>query len=144
MPTSDWSVGDTVVDPTRDVIDGATALVRLTHNLALIHRDADQSPYPERLVYGGHVVGLAQASLTRVVPALATVVGRHSCDHTGRAFEGDLVSFRHTLLDRRPAGEGELQAIRVEGAAHRVGSPPEGVDILDWTVVAHVGGRHHP
>ena len=103
-PPCDWSVGETISDPTRDVIQGATALVRLTHNLAMIHRDAEESPYPERLVYGGHVVGLAQASLSRVLPGMATVVGWHLCDHTGPAFEGDLLSFRHTLLDVQPCG----------------------------------------
>ena len=141
-PPSDWSVGETIIDPTRDVIDGATSLVRLTHNLAMIHRDAEQSPYPQRLVYGGHVVGLAQASLSRVLPGMATVVGWHHCDHTGPAFEGDLLSFRHTLLDATPASDGRALAVQVEGFAHRPdtdGLPEtgsEGVKVLDWTLIA--------
>lgn len=131
-PPCDWTVGETISDPTRDVIEGATALVRLTHNLALVHRDAEESPYPQRLVYGGHVVGLAQASLSRVLPGMATVVGWHCCDHTGPAFEGDLLSFRHTLLDLQPAGSGRALAVQVEGFAHR----PEPTKILHWTVIA--------
>jgi acyl dehydratase len=140
-PTT-WAAGDTIEDPTRDVIDGATGMVRLTHNLAMIHRDSEKSPYPVRLVYGGHVVGLAQASLSRVLPGMATVVGWHGCDHTGPAFEGDLLSFSHTLLDVMPAGRGRAFAVRVVGAAHRgpddpAGeSPAGGTPILDWTVVA--------
>ncbi len=141
-PPSNWSVGETVIDPTRDVIDGATSLVRLTHNLAMIHRDAELSPYPQRLVYGGHVVGLAQASLSRVLPGMATVVGWHHCDHTGPAFEGDLLSFRHTLLDVAPASDGRALAVQIEGFAHRPdadGLPEtgsEGAKILDWTLIA--------
>ncbi len=141
-PPSEWSVGETIIDPTRDVIDGATSLVRLTHNLAMIHRDAEQSPYPQRLVYGGHVVGLAQASLSRVLPGMATVVGWHHCDHTGPVFEGDLLSFRHTLLDLTPASQGRALAVQVEGFAHRPetdGLPEtgsEGVKVLDWTLIA--------
>ncbi|MEQ8841789.1 MAG: hypothetical protein RIB98_12490 [Acidimicrobiales bacterium] len=132
-PATDWAPGETIADPTRDVIDGATGMVRLTHNLAMIHRDAARSPYPRRLVYGGHVVGLAQASLSRVLPGMATVVGWHGCDHTGPAFESDLLSFEHTLLDVTPAGQGRAFAIRVIGTAHR----DDGTHgILDWTLIA--------
>ena len=132
-PATDWQPGTTVVDPARDVIDNALALVRLTNNLAMVHRDAAESPYPQRLAYGGHVVGLAQASLSRVLPGMATVLGWHGCDHTGPAFEGDQVSFQHTLLDTAAAGGGRALAVRVEGFAHRSDEPDK---ILDWTVAA--------
>ena len=130
---TEWQPGTTVADPARDVVDNALQLVRLTNNLAMVHRDADESPYPQRLLYGGHVVGLAQASLSRVLPGMATVVGWHGCDHNGPAFEGDQVSFRHTLLDIAPAGSGRTFAVQVEGFAHRTGEPDK---ILDWIVVA--------
>ncbi len=138
---SAWATGDTITDPTRDVIDGATALARITHNLAMIHRDAGQSPYPERLVYGGHVVGLAQASLTRVVAAMATVLGWQECNHTGPAFEGDLLSFRHTLVDSLDIQAARLLAVNVEASAHRVDSPAGGDPILDWTVIVLTAPR---
>ena len=126
-----WATGETIVDPMRDVIDNATGLVRMTHNLAMIHRDATMSPYPTRLVYGGHPLGLAQASLSRVVNGLATVLAWHECDHVGPAFEGDLLSFRHTLIDEAPSGTGHVLAVQVEGFAER----DESVKILDWLVV---------
>lgn len=132
-PGTDWQPGDTVTDPASDVVDNALALVRLTNNLALIHRDAAESPYPQRLLYGGHIVGLAGASLSRVLPGMATVVGWHNCDHTAPAFEGDQVSFRHTLLDTAPAASGRLFAVQVEAFAHRTENPEK---ILDWTVIA--------
>lgn len=128
-----WQPGTTVADPARDVVDNALGLVRLTNNLAMVHRDAAESPYPQRLLYGGHVVGLAQASLSRTLPGMATVVGWHGCDHTAPAFEGDQVSFQHTLLDTAPAASGRVFAVHVEGFAHRSGEPEH---ILDWTVIA--------
>jgi acyl dehydratase len=132
-PGTDWRPGTTLSDPARDVVENALLLVRLTNNLAMVHRDADESPYPQRLLYGGHIVGLAQASLSRVLPGMATVVGWHGCDHTGPAFEGDQVSFQHTLLDTAPAASGRVFAVHVEGFAHRSGEPEH---ILDWTVIA--------
>lgn len=132
-PGTAWEPGTTVTDPARDVVDNALALVRLTNNLALIHRDAAESSYPQRLLYGGHIVGLAGASLSRVLPGMATVVGWHNCDHTAPAFEGDQVSFRHTLLDIAPAATGRLFAVQVEAFAHRPKDPEK---ILNWTAIA--------
>ncbi len=132
-PGTGWEPGATLVDPARDVIDNALGLVRLTNNLAMVHRDAAESPYPQRLVYGGHVVGLAQASLSRVLAGMATVVGWHGCEHLGPAFEGDQVSFSHTLLECAPAGAGRVFAVQVEGFAHR---SAETEKILDWIVIA--------
>ena len=132
-PGTEWQPGTTIADPARDVVDNALALVRMTNNLAMVHRDAAESPYPQRLLYGGHVVGLAQASLSRVLTGMATVVGWHACDHTAPAFEGDQVSFRHTLRDTAPAGRGRAFAVQVEGFAHRSDEPEK---ILDWTVIA--------
>lgn len=128
----DWALGETRDDQLRDVVDGATAMVRLTHNLAGVHRDAEVSPYARRLVYGGHTVALAQASLTRVLAGLATIVGWHSCDHTAAVFEGDLLSFRHTLVAAESIGAGLLRAVRVEVTANR---DDEALVVLDWTPV---------
>lgn len=131
---SNWQPGETISDPTRDVIDGALPLVRMTQNLARIHRDAACSPYDRRLVYGGHVVGLAQASLTRVLPGMATVLGWRNCDHTGPAFEGDQMSFSHTLLRTAPlttGATGRMLAVLTEGFVERDKGPEP---VLDWTV----------
>lgn len=129
-----WAVGETRDDLQRDVVDMATALVRITHNQAAVHRDAGASSYPTRLVYGGHTVALAQASLDRVLGGLATVIGWHSCDHTAPVFEGDILSCRHTMVEQRSLeGGGHLRAIRVEVTAHRNEGDP--VAVLDWTPV---------
>jgi acyl dehydratase len=137
-PTGPWETGESRSDPLRDVVDQATSLVRLTHNQAAVHRDAEQSPYPERLVYGGHTVALAEASLTRTMSGIATVLGWHSCDHTGPVFEGDLLSFDHRLVDSLAAPSGTLRAVEVKVLAHRPDSEP--TPVLDWTVVVLCAG----
>lgn len=128
-----WDVGATVDDPLRDYIDNTPALLHLTHNLAFVHRDADVSPYGRRLVNGMQVTGMGQASLSRVLHGMATVVAWGYCSHTGPVFEGDLLSFSHTLLGQTPAGEGRVRAVRVRATAHREDGP---ADVLDWTLAA--------
>ena len=130
--TDSWTPGDVRRDDLRDVVDGATALVRLSHNLAAAHRDVGRSPYDVRLVYGGHTVALAQASLDRSVDGMATLVGWHSCNHTAPVFEGETLGFRHTLLEERPVAGGRLRAVQVIVDTERDG---ESVTVLDWTPV---------
>lgn len=127
------SNGVTVHDPLRDVVDQATSLIRLTHNMAAVHRDVGASPYPQRLVYGGHTVALAQASLSRLFPEIASIVGWQTCDHTGPVFEGDLLSFQHTPIRETCFGTGRLVAFQVKVLAHRDGTEP--VEVLDWVPV---------
>jgi 2-methylfumaryl-CoA hydratase len=131
-----WAIGDTRVDALRDVVDQATALVRLTHNVAAVHRDATATAAGDRrLVYGGHTVALAQASLERTLDGLATIVGWHECNHVGPVYEGDLLGFRHTAVaeqSRATGRSGRVRAIRVEAVAYRAGDE---VVVLDWTPV---------
>lgn len=131
----EWAIGEVRSDPLRDVVDQATSLVRLSQNVAAAHRDAERSPYDRRLVYGGHTFALGSASLTRQLRGLATVVGWQACDHLAPVFEGDTLSFRHTLIDEINVANGWCRAIRVEVVAHRPGSEP--VKVLDWTPICH-------
>ena len=140
-PTA-WSDDELRVDVTRDIVDQATGLVRLTHNRAIVHRDVDATAYDTRLVYGGHVQALAQASLTRIEPRLATIVAWHACSHVGPAFEGDLLSFEHRLVAEHagPAGL-SLRAYETIGYANRpaagtTGPATERSEILRWIPVA--------
>ena len=135
--TTDWETGDERVDPLRDHIDLAAPLARLTFNQAAVHRDITTTANGRRLVYGGHVQGLAQASLTRLLPGLATVVAWDGCDHLAPAYEGDLVEFRHRLVERAAAGSGSLMRFEVIGAKIADGEqgPVEPADILRWTPI---------
>jgi acyl dehydratase len=133
LPSSTWAVGDSKVDPLRDHIDLAAPFARMTFNQAAVHRDHTATADGQRLVYGGHVQGLAQASLTRMLPGLAAVVAWDGCDHIGPAHEGDLLEFRHDLRDERAAGTGRLLRFEVTGTA--LGDEGQRTDILRWTPV---------
>ena len=137
LPTTDWAVDDARVDPLRDHVDLAAPLARLTFNQAAVHRDITLTANGRRLVYGGHVQGLAQGSLTRMLPGLATIVAWDGCDHIGPAFEGDLIEFRHTPLERLAAGSGHLTRFEVIGTklADGVDGVVDPVDILRWTPI---------
>jgi acyl dehydratase len=131
-----WSVGDSRTDPLRDTVTDAPALVRMTQNMAAPHRDARLGQRGKRLVYGGHTIGLAQASLVRLVPSMATVVAWHSCDHVGPVFEDDLLSVSAVLDATQEVGDGRLLAFTVLVDAER-----DGVDgptrVLDWKPVVY-------
>ena len=120
-------------DPLKDVVDQALALVRLTQNVASVHRDVSASPYPNRLVYGGHTVALAQASLSRVFTNTATILGWHLCNHTGPVFEEDLLSFQHEVLSKQEYASGNIIAVRSRVFAHRDNEEPQ--EVLEWVPI---------
>ncbi len=137
LPATDWPVGDARTDPLRDHVDLAAPLARLTFNQAAVHRDVTLTANGRRLVYGGHVQGLAQGSLTRMLPGLATIVAWDGCDHVGPAYEGDLIEFRHTPSERVAAGSGHLTRFEVIGTkiADGADGPVDAQEILRWTPV---------
>ena len=137
LPRTEWADGESKTDPLRDHIDMAAPLARLTFNQAAVHRDVTLTANGRRLVYGGHVQGLAQASLTRMLPGLAHVVAWDGCDHIGPAFEGDLIEFRHTPIERVVVGEGSLVRFEIIGSKVADGDsgPVDPVDILRWTPI---------
>ncbi len=132
LQATDWKTGDTRSDPLRDHIDMAAPLARLTFNQAAVHRDHTRAANGQRLVYGGHVQGLAQGSLTRQLPGLAAVVAWDGCDHLGPAYEGDLLEFSHTLVDQMVVDGGKL--MRFDVAGRRAGDDS---DLLKWTPVVY-------
>jgi acyl dehydratase len=93
--------------PGGDVVSGAPELARLTLNVAMAHHDA-QAAGGNRLVYGGHAIGLALAQAARSLPSLVTVAAWHGCDHLGPVHEGD--TLRSTIsveqVDPLPDGGG--------------------------------------
>ncbi|MEO6652583.1 MAG: hypothetical protein ABIP17_07995 [Ilumatobacteraceae bacterium] len=132
---TEWPVDDERTDPLRDHVDLAAPLARLTVNQAAVHRDVTLTADGRRLVYGGHIQGLAQASLSRMLPGLATVVGWDGCDHIGPAYEGDLIEFRHRLVEQSQVGSGSLMRFEIHGATVDPTGASDPVDILRWTPI---------
>lgn len=125
-PHFDPAVAGTVLHSTADVVSGAPELARLTLNIAATHHDRRVGG--ERLVYGGHTIGLALAQATRLLPNLATVLSWESCDHTGPVHEGDTL-FSELHVESARAGVLQLRSL-----VYAAGGPDDGDDrqVLDW------------
>ena len=118
-----------------ETVTSAPELARLSLNLAMTHTDATAGTHGQRLVYGGHVIGIAAAHLTRVLPDLATILSWRSCDHLGPTFEGDLLRSHITLEELERLADGGLIGARILVSAQA----PEDDDprpVLDWRLTA--------
>ncbi len=130
--------GVTWTDPLADTVSSARELVRLTQNRAAAHRDARVGSNGRRLVFGGHTVALAQASLSRLTPDLLTVLAWRSCDHLAPVFEDDLLSVEVTVDAVLPNAGFRLADVTVRTFAHREGADP--VAVLEWHPVLLLTG----
>jgi acyl dehydratase len=147
-PTADWDADvyrakvpgahfdsgltDSVHTSTADVVSNAPELARLTLNIAATHHD--RRARGQRLVYGGHTIGLALAQATRLMPNLVTVLGWKSCDHTGPVYEGDTL-YSELHVDRvAPLPEGRGGVLDLRSLVYAVGDPDR--QVLDWRFTA--------
>lgn len=118
-----------------DVVSSAPELARLTTNLAAVHHD-QRAGGGNRLVYGGHTVGIALAQATRALPDLVTVLSWQSCDHVGPVREGDTLRSRIIVEgSQQVAGGWMLVELRSEVEAD---GDPEPRPVLDWRFTALV------
>lgn len=129
--------GDEWDDPLADSVSSARELARLTNNLAGAHRDARLGIGGHRLVYGGHTIGLAQASLSRTIPDLLSVIAWRSCDHVAPVFEEDLITVRTRITAVTPYKGFRLADADVSAFAHRDDKPQE---VLHWRPVLVLAG----
>ncbi|MGH8881772.1 MAG: acyl dehydratase, partial [Stackebrandtia sp.] len=117
-----------------DVVTGAPELARLTLNIAATHHD-ERVGSAGRLVYGGHTIGIALAQASRALPDLVTVLGWHSCDHTGPVHEGDTLTSTLEVVSAAPLPDGGgTYELRSCVFAHRAGTEPN--QVLDWRFTA--------
>jgi citrate lyase beta subunit/acyl dehydratase len=117
-----------------DTVTGAPELARLTLNVAMTHTDPAGGAHGRRLVYGGHVIGIAAAHVTRVLPDLATILAWHSCDHLGPTFEGDVLRTVVELTALEALDDGGLVHFRARTSAQGAdGTDPR--EVLDWRAV---------
>lgn len=125
-PHFDPALAGTVLRSTADVVSSAPELARLSLNIAATHHDSRVGG--QRLVYGGHTIGLALAQATRLLPNLVTVLGWESCDHTGPVHEGDTL---HSELRIESAADNRLG---LRSLVYAVGDPDR--QVLDWRFTA--------
>jgi acyl dehydratase len=143
-PTADWDadafrakvpgahfdpgLAGTVLHSTGDVVSGAPELARLTLNIAATHHDVRVGG--QRLVYGGHTIGLALAQVTRLLPNLVTVLGWRSCDHLGPVYEGDTLYSELHVDGAVPLPDGRGGVLELRSLAFAAGDPDR--PVLDW------------
>ena len=125
--------GDTFAVEAAETVTAATELARLSLNLAHTHTDAAAGAHGMRLVYGGHVIGVAAAHVTRTLPDLATILAWESCDHLGPTFEGDRLRTRIEITGLEPLPDGGLVHLRAQAAA--LGDDGVARDVLDWRLI---------
>jgi acyl dehydratase len=107
-----------------DVVSSAPELARLTVNIAMAHHDSVAAG-GQRLVYGGHTIGLALSQVCRAIPNIVAVAGWEGCDHTGPVHEGDSLTSRVAVTGMEPLATGGLVHLR---STVEAGDRPA----LDW------------
>ncbi|MCE0539686.1 MaoC family dehydratase [Kineosporia rhizophila] len=120
----DLEVGQTWSVSGGDVVSSAPELARLTGNVAAVHHDAAAAG-GQRLVYGGHTIGLAFHQVCRALPAIVTVAGWTGCDHLAPVHENDTLTSRIEVLDRQP------HLVRLRSVVRNATT-----DVLSWTFTA--------
>ena len=130
MPGAHFDAGlaGAVLQSTADVVTSAPELARLTLNIAATHHDWRVGG--QRLVYGGHTIGLALAQTTRLLPNLVTVLGWESCDHTGPVHEGDTLHSELHVEGADPLPNGRGGVLKLRSIVYAVGEPDR--KVLDW------------
>ena len=123
--------GQCYVVETGDTVTNAPELVRLSLNVAAAHSDPTATERNQRLVYGGHTIGLALQHLTRALPNLVTIAAWRSCDHLGPVFEGDVLHSTVSVEAKEGGPKAALVEFRILTTATRAGGG-ETTEVLDW------------
>jgi len=100
-----------------------------------VAKAATAGAHGQRLVYGGHVIGIAASHLTRALPDLATILAWRSCDHLGPTFEGDLLRSEIILEELEPVDDGGLVHARIVVSA-QAEDDDDPRRVLDWRLTA--------
>lgn len=107
------------------LVSAAAELARLTGNVARVHHDAAAAG-GQRLVYGGHTIGLAFGQICRALPDLVAVLGWHRCDHLAPVHEGDTLTSQISVQQVDATESAAVADLRCLVNAN--GSTP----VLDW------------
>jgi len=133
-PHFDAGLAGAVLHSTGDLVSSAAELARLTLNIAATHHDWRVGG--QRLVYGGHTIGLAFAQASRLLPNLVTVLGWEDCDHTGPVREGDTLYSELHVESAEPTADGGVLGLR--SLVYAVSDTADAPDrqVLDWSFSA--------
>ncbi|MGV0851776.1 MaoC family dehydratase [Mycolicibacterium phlei] len=131
-PRFDPGWAGTVLHSSADVVSSAPELARLSLNIAATHHDWRVGG--QRLVYGGHTIGLAFAQATRLLPNLVTVLGWESCDHTGPVHEGDTLHSDLHIEHAQPLPDNRGGLLTLRSVVYAAGEPDR--QVLDWRYTA--------
>jgi acyl dehydratase len=133
VPGSDFdpAIAGAVLHSTGDVVSSAPELARLSLNIAATHHDSRVGG--QRLVYGGHTIGLALAQASRLLPTLVAVLGWESCDHTGPVHEGDTLYSELHIESADAVDHGGVLKLR---SLVYAGDPDR--QVLDWRFTVRV------
>jgi acyl dehydratase len=129
-PHFDPGLVGSVLHSTGDVVSSAPELARLTLNIAATHHDSRVGG--QRLVYGGHTIGLALAQASRLLPNLATILGWESCDHTGPVHEGDTLYSELHVESAEATDHGGVLGLRSVVYAGSDSADEPDRPVLDW------------
>jgi acyl dehydratase len=133
-PHFDQGLTGAVLHSTADVVSSAPELARLSLNIAATHHDSRVGG--QRLVYGGHTIGLALAQASRLLPNLVTVLGWESCDHTGPVHEGDTLYSELRIEAAEATPNGGILTLRSLVYAVGAGEADPDRQVLDWRFTA--------
>jgi acyl dehydratase len=131
-PDFDPAIAGMVLHSTGDVVSSAPELARLSLNIAATHHDSRVGG--QRLVYGGHTIGLALAQASRLLPNLVAVLGWESCDHTGPVHEGDTLYSELHIESADAVDHGGVLNLRA--LVYAAGDPDR--QVLDWRFTVRV------
>ena len=116
---------DGLADPVTDALQ----LVRATGNLARAHRDVSAGQDGRRLVYGGHTLALAQASLARSIGGGHIVIAWERCSHPAPVFEEDVL-----MTSVEPAGVAS-KPMTLAATTTKLVADADPVVVQDWRPV---------
>ncbi len=116
----DYEIGEII-----DHVDGNTIseaehmmATRLWQNTAKVHFDTLARPDNKRLIYGGHIISLAQALSFNGLANASSIVAINGGAHANPAFAGDRVSAYSEILDKADLRE-DVGALRIRLVARK-------------------------
>lgn len=116
----DYQIGEVI-----DHIDGVTIeeaehmmATRLWHNTAKVHFDALARPDGRRLIYGGHIISLAQALSFNGLANANPIIAINAGTHVNPAFAGDRISAYSEIIDKAAIRD-DVGALRIRLIARK-------------------------